>query len=146
MAEQPTFGFFPKGQSAADLSPASAFLGVDFRGWDAATQTATMSFTAPPSFGNARGGVQGGLIAGFLDEVMGAALYCHAGGEALPTTLDINMTLIRPVPIGPLVGKGRAIKIGRRVAYLEGELFDADGTLLARSTCTAIPTPIAGTE
>lgn len=108
--------------------------------------TATFDFAAPPEFTNARGGVQGGLIAAFLDEVMGAALYCASGGTALPTTLDLNMALIRPVPIGPLLGKGRAIKLGRRVAYLEGELFDGEGVLLARATCTAIPTPIAGAE
>ena len=136
----------PTDKKAADISPASALIGSDFRGWDAETLTATFDYTAPASFANAFGAVQGGLIGGFLDEVMGAALWCHSGGKMLPTTLDINMTIIRPVPIGPLVAKGRAIKVGRRVAYLEGELFDEGGKLLARSTATCIPTPIGGGE
>jgi len=144
MAQETISGLSQAAKAAAALSPASVLIGARFIGWDAETQTATFAYTAPPSFENARGGVQGGLIAGFLDEVMGAALYCHSGGKCLPTTLDITMTLIRPVPIGPLLGRGRAIKVGRRVAYLEGELFDEAGILLARSTCTAIPTAIAG--
>lgn len=130
--------------TAFDISPASALIGAQFRGWDEAVQTVTFGFTAPPSFANARGGVQGGLIAAFLDEVMGAVIYCASGGKALPTTLDINMTIVRPVPIAPLMAKGRAVKIGRRIGYLEAELFDEAGTLLARSTSTCIPTPIAG--
>ena len=34
----------------------------------------TARYTPPPSFASPRGAVQGGLIAGFLDEVMGKAL------------------------------------------------------------------------
>lgn len=146
MAANRMSAFFTGAKSAADLSPASKLLGAHLREWDADTMTASFDFAAPPEFENARGGVQGGLIAAFLDEVMGAALYCASNATALPTTLDLNMSLIRPVPIGPLIGKGRAIKLGRRIAYLEGELFDSDGTLLARATSTAIPTPVAGAQ
>jgi len=33
------------------------------------------------------------------------------------------------------------VKWGRTVAFLEGELFDPDGRLLAKATATAVPTP-----
>jgi len=33
------------------------------------------------------------------------------------------------------------IRRGRKVIFLEGELFDEAGKLLARATSTAIPTP-----
>ncbi len=146
MADEKMPGLVGELKSAADLSPASALIGARFIAWDEAAQTASFAFAAPASFANARGGVQGGLIAAFLDEVMGAALFCQSGGKALPTTLDLTMSLIRPVPIAALSAKGRVIKLGRRVAYLEAELFDAEGALLARATCTAIPTSIAGTD
>lgn len=126
------------------FSPASTLVGSRFRAWDEASQTCTFDYEAPPEFANAFGGVQGGLIAGFLDEVMGAALYCQSGQTHLPTTLDLTMSMLRPVPLGPLVAKGRVVKAGRRVAFLEGELFDPEGNLLARSTATAIPTPRLG--
>jgi acyl-coenzyme A thioesterase PaaI-like protein len=42
---------------------------------------------------------------------------------------------------GKLRGVGRVVKWGRQVAFTEGELYDADGRLLAKATGTAIPTP-----
>ena len=58
-----------------------------------------------------------------------------------PLNLEISMSLLKPVPAGPLVGRGRVVRRGRKVIFLESELFDAAGTLLARATSTAIPTP-----
>ena len=121
-------------------------MGVEFDSFDAEREEITLRFTAPDSFITPRGTVQGGLVAGFLDEVMGWAHVWATDHVEAPLNLDITMTLIRPVMAGPLVGKGRVIKRGRRVIYLEGELFDDAGNLLARSTSTAIPTPRPGSE
>jgi acyl-coenzyme A thioesterase PaaI-like protein len=33
------------------------------------------------------------------------------------------------------------VRWGRQVAFTEGELYDAEGRLLAKATGTAIPTP-----
>ena len=84
--------------------------------------------------------MQGGLIAGFLDEVMGAALLVSTDNEALPLNLDMNLTFVRMVPVETITARGRVVKAGRKVAFLEGELFDKEGRLLARATSTAIPT------
>ena len=124
-----------RGAAHADL------MGVEFGSFDAEREEITLRFTAPDSFITPRGTVQGGLVAGFLDEVMGWAHVWATDHVEAPLNLDITMTLIRPVMAGPLVGRGRVIKRGRRVIYLEGELFDDAGNLLARSTSTAIPTP-----
>ncbi|WP_345723430.1 PaaI family thioesterase [Qipengyuania vesicularis] len=129
-----------EGAAHADL------MGVVFDSFDAEREEITLRFTAPDSFITPRGTVQGGLVAGFLDEVMGWAHVWATDHAEAPLNLDITMTLIRPVMAGPLVGKGRVIKRGRRVIYLEGELFDDAGNLLARSTSTAIPTPRPGSE
>ena len=61
-----------------------------------------------------------------------------------PLNLEISMSLLKPVLAGPLIGKGRVIRRGRKVIFLEGELFDETGKLLARATSTAIPTPRPG--
>ncbi|WP_435418016.1 PaaI family thioesterase [Parerythrobacter aurantius] len=116
-------------------------MGVEFDSFDREREEITLRFRAPASFITPRGSVQGGLVAGFLDEVMGWAHVWATDHEEAPLNLDLTMTILRPVPAGPLVGKGRVIKRGRKAIYLEGELFDAEGKLLARSTSTAIPTP-----
>ena len=122
-------------------SPHSSLLGSEFIGFDEATNTATMRFTVKPEVCTWRGGVQGGLIAGYLDDVMGYAFAAATDGEMAPLNLDLSMSLLRLIPEGAtIIGKGRVVKAGRRVVFLEGELLAEDGTLYARSTSTAIPT------
>ena len=122
-------------------SPHSELLGSEFESWDEETQTATMRFTVRKEVTTWRGGVQGGLVAGYLDDVMGYAFVASTGGELAPLNLEISMTLIRLIPEGPLIGKGRVVKAGRRVAFLEAELLSENGMVYARATSTAIPTP-----
>lgn len=130
------------GPDDAGQSPHTALLGSEFVGWDAATQTATMHFTVKREVCTWRGGVQGGLVAGYLDDVMGYAYVAASGGAMAPLNLELSMSLIRLIPEGAtIIGKGRVVKAGRRVIFLEGELLAEDGTIYARSTSTAIPTP-----
>jgi uncharacterized protein (TIGR00369 family) len=124
-----------------DKSPHSALLGSRFVSFDEETQTATMHFTVRREMCTWRGGVQGGLVAGYLDEVMGYAYVAATGGEQAPLNLELSMSLMRLIPEGPLIGKGRVVKAGRRVIFLEGELLSEDGTVHARATSTALPTP-----
>ena len=135
---------YPDGSPSHVGAAHAELMGVEFDNFDAEREEITLRFTAPASFVTPRGSVQGGLVAGFLDEVMGWAHVWATGHAEAPLNLDIAMTLLRPVMAGPLVGKGRVIKRGKRVIFLEGELFDGEGTLLARSTSTAIPTPRPG--
>ncbi len=126
----------------AGQSPHTALLGSQFVSFDEATQTATMRFTVKREMTTWRGGVQGGLVAGYLDDVMGYAYVAATGGVMAPLNLDIAMSLIRLIPEGAtIIGKGRVVKAGQRVIFLEGELLAEDGTIYARSTSTAIPTP-----
>lgn len=132
-------GYYP---DDAEQSPHTALLGSEFVSWDAATQTVTMRFTVRREMTTWRGGVQGGLVAGYLDDVMGHAYLAATGGEMAPLNLDISMSLIRLIPEGStIMAKGRVVKAGQRVIFLEGELLAEDGTLYARSTSTALPTP-----
>lgn len=127
---------------SVEHSPHSALLGSSFVGYDEATATATMRFAVKREMTTWRGGVQGGLVAGYLDDVMGYAYVAMTGGEQAPLNLDINMTLLQLIPTGAtIIGKGRVVRAGRRVIFLEGELTAEDGTVLARATSTAIPTP-----
>lgn len=127
-------------------SPSAALMGSEFVSFDPEKRELTTRFTPPPSFASPRGAVQGGLIAGFLDEVMGGALLATTDGsqhgQKLPLNLDMKLSFVRMVPLGPIIAKGRVVKAGKRVAFLEGELFDEEGKLLARATSTAIPTDV----
>jgi uncharacterized protein (TIGR00369 family) len=126
---------------AGGESPHTALLGSEFLGFDQETATATMRFTVMREMCTWRGGVQGGLVAGYLDDVMGYAYVAMTGGEQAPLNLEISMQLLGLLPEGAtIIGKGRVVRGGRRVIFLEGELQTEEGQVLARATSTAIPT------
>ncbi len=128
-------------QEGANGSPHSNLLGSRFVSFDEETATATMQFTVKEEMTTWRGGVQGGLVAGYLDDVMGYAFVAMSGGEQAPLNLEISMQLLGLLPVGAtIIGKGRVVRAGRRVVFLEAELLSEEGQVLARATSTAIPT------
>ncbi len=91
---------------------------------------------------NPRGTVQGGFVAAMLDDTMGPAFVSSTGGAEAPVTLDMNVTFVAPVHPGRVIGKGSVIGRTRQTAFLQAELFDEQGKLLARATSTARIRPI----
>ncbi len=96
-----------------------------------------LTFEAPEAFTNGMGSVQGGLLASMLDSVMGAALATVLSeGERSPT-LEIKVSFIKPAKVGTIGGTAHVVHRGRSVAFVEGELHDPSGALLATATSTA---------
>ncbi|HWW26947.1 MAG TPA: PaaI family thioesterase [Caulobacter sp.] len=93
--------------------------------------------------GNPMGQVQGGFVCAMLDECMSVAGMIASGMTSVVPTLEMKTSFLRPALPGPLKGVGRVVKWGRTVCFLEGELYDPEGRLLARSSATAIPTPFS---
>lgn len=118
-------------------------MGAQVVGYDEDTQTVEMAFTLPPEFAAMRGSAQGGLLAGPIDEAFGAAMYMATGGK-LQLSLDLTMSFLRPVPMERITVKARAVKSGRRVAFLEAELFDHESKLCVRATATSMVTDWPG--
>ncbi len=99
--------------------------------------TSELTFEAPEEFTNGMGNVQGGLLAAMLDSVMGAALATVLGEDERPPTLEMKVSFIRPAKVGTIAGTARVVHRSKSVAFVEGELHDPAGTLLARGTVTA---------
>ena len=91
---------------------------------------------------NPHGHVQGGFVAAMLDDTMGPALVSMSGGTIAPASIDLQVSFVRPVRPGRVVGRGRVVHRGRSVVFLEAELFDTDGKLLARATSSGVPVEI----
>src|SRR5215471_4497626 len=85
--------------------------------------------------------IQGGYLCAMLDECMSVACMVASGMTHVAPTAEMKTTFLRPGMPGKLKGIGKVIRWGNRVAFTEGEIYDADGRLLAKATGTAIPTP-----
>ncbi len=123
--------------------PAAQLLGWELVAEDSEAGTIEIAFHPDDRMLNSRGTVQGGFVAAMLDDTMGPALVSLSGGTTMPSSIDLTVSFIRPVHPGRVVGRGRVVKAGRSVVFLEAELFDADDRLLARGTSSAIPVAIA---
>ena len=82
------------------------------------------------------GVVQGGFVTGWIDAAMAHAAIAMVGDEVVPMTLELKVSFFAPARPGTVFAEGWAIKHGRRTAFYEGALKDANGTLLAKATST----------
>jgi uncharacterized protein (TIGR00369 family) len=85
--------------------------------------------------------VQGGYLCAMLDECMSVACMVASGMTAVAPTVELKTSFFRPAGFGPLKGIGRVVRWGKTIAFTEGELYDAEGRLVAKATGTAVPTP-----
>ena len=124
------FDRFPK-------PPCAELLGWTLLDMDESAGTVRVGFTARPEFLNPAGFVQGGFLAAMLDDVMGPAALVMSGGWAFTSTIDMNVSFLAPARAGHLIGEGTVIQLGKTIGYLQGELRDEAGTLIARATSSA---------
>jgi uncharacterized protein (TIGR00369 family) len=117
--------------------PAAETLGWAIEDIDPAAGTVRVSFDAKPAFRNPMGNIQGGFLAAMLDDTMGPALVATLGPGEFAPTLELKINFLRPARPGRLVGTGRVVHRGGTVAFLAGDLSDAEGNLLATASATA---------
>ncbi len=117
-------------------------LGFDLQSWDEKTETIRVGFEARPEFRNPGGIIQGGMLAAMIDDAFGPLLIIATSRTMRPLTLDLNVTYISAGQVGKFVCEARIIRRGRSTAFLEGELFDDKGELIARATSTVKLVPM----
>ncbi len=89
---------------------------------------------------NPIGSVHGGYAATLLDSACGCAVHtCLAATQAY-TTLELKVAYHRTITqdTGPLRAEGSVVSIGRRAAFAEAKLIDAEGRLYASATSTLL--------
>ena len=100
--------------------------------------------TLDESVYNPIGVVHGGLVCTLLDTVAGCAVHTTLPAGMAYTSIEIKVNYLRPVHAtsGPLTAVGRVTKPGRRVAFAEGEILDAQGRGVATASSSLLVFPI----
>jgi len=73
-----------------------------------------------------------------LDDTIGPSILIKTRGKFIGPTIEMHTQFLAPLKLGPVTAEGRVTKLGRRIAFTEGELFDSDGTLCARATSSTM--------
>jgi len=118
--------------------PSAQTLATEVLDYDERTGEVHARFYAPASFTSPRGTIQGGLVAGFIDDIIGLPVLVVTDGQLAPLTLDLRLSYMKPVPVGTIYGKARIVKLGRKIGFLEAELYSEQGEVLVRSSTTVM--------
>ena len=132
-------------ETNANLPPCTVTLGnariidVDFE-----AEKVTIEFTNTDEHTHSGHIVQGGFVAGMIDNAMSMAVIMILKREYTPATLELKVSYYKSASQGINRAVGWIVKRGRSVAFLEGELYNEAGELLAKATSTARLLPMPG--
>ena len=118
-------------------NPASEFLGLEVLEVDTETLRVRLAFDAGPQVCNKWGGIHGGMVAAMLDDLMAIAVGLSLEWGEISPTLEMKASFVAAGRPGRLVGEGWTVKRGKSVAFIEAELRNEAGELVATGSSTA---------
>lgn len=100
---------------------------------------------ADERFANPAGIVQGGFLSAFADSAMGAATVTWAKDRrVLSANAELKVSFLKSVSVGTsLTCTAMVIGGGKRAAFVEAEVVDDAGTLVAKASSTYLLAPRA---
>jgi uncharacterized protein (TIGR00369 family) len=101
------------------------------------------NMTAGEQFANPAGVVQGGFVSALTDTAMASATITNLQGrKAFAANTELKISFLRPAVVGRLLTcTARVIGGGKRVTFVEAEVVDDTGTLVAKASSTYLLTP-----
>ena len=84
------------------------------------------------------GTVHGGILCDIADAAMGIAFATTLSPGESFTTVELKINFLRPVRQAQLRAAGRVVQRGRTIGYVECEITDETGKLVAKSNSTCL--------
>jgi len=111
---------------------------VGFEVPEAGNGRTVVTLRSGPHHFNPMGTLHGGILCDIADTAMGVAFASTlAPGESF-TTVELKINYLRPVREAKLRAEGRVIQRGRTIGYVECEVTDENGKLIAKSNSTCL--------
>ena len=86
---------------------------------------------------NPVGQAHGGMVGALVDDMCGLALIASLERIAAIPTINLNIDFYRPAWVDQeYTARSRTLKLGKRVAFCEMTVENAEGQLLLRGTCS----------
>lgn len=107
---------------------------------------AVIEYLAGPHMCHSGGVVQGGFVCGWIDAAMAHAVMGETGAEVTPMSLELKVSFFAPAGPGPVFAEGWIERRGKSTAFVEGQLKNAAGQVLAKGSSTIRLMPRAQVE
>jgi uncharacterized protein (TIGR00369 family) len=113
---------------------------IGFEAKEIADGRAIVTLAAGPQHANPMGTLHGGILCDIADAAMGMAFASTLAPEETFTTVELKINFFRPVWEANLKAEGKVVRRGRSLGYVECEIADEGGQLIAKasSTCMAL--------
>ena len=116
--------------------PVVALIGIRITGYDEGTGSCELEIGNQHL--NPMGRVHGGIVADLADAAMGIAAATVANEGESFSTLELSLNFFLPVKDGMLKANANVVRRGRRTAYVECEIRDEAGLLVAKAGSTTL--------
>jgi uncharacterized protein (TIGR00369 family) len=100
--------------------------------------TAVVTLSAGPQHANPMGTLHGGVLCDIADAAMGIAFASTLASNESFTTIELKINYFRPVWKAMLKAEGKVVRRGSTVGYLECEITDEAGKLVAKAASTCL--------
>jgi uncharacterized protein (TIGR00369 family) len=94
------------------------------------------SMRVKPRHKQLHGVVHGGVLATLADTVAAIAAYTTVPKDTNIATVELKINFLEPVANGRLKAQGRVLRTGRNFVVTECEIYQEDGTLIAKALLT----------
>jgi uncharacterized protein (TIGR00369 family) len=98
----------------------------------------TVEMEATRKHWNPMNTLHGGVYCDLADIAMGFSFLTTLNKDELFTTVDLRINYLKPVSTGKLIASSKIIKRGKRLGYVECEIVNDQGELVAKASSTCI--------
>jgi uncharacterized protein (TIGR00369 family) len=124
-------------------APAAVILGQELLEVNIATGSVKVAYMVSDALANRFGALHGGMTAAMMDDVISLAAGLSVEWGQITPTLEMKVSYIRQGKLGArLVAVARTVRRGSTVAFIEAELSDEAGALIAIASSTIAITPL----
>ena len=118
-------------------APAAEVMGQELLEVDVERGTVRVAYNTTPQLANRFGAIHGGMTAAMMDDIISLAAGLQIEWGQITPTLEMKVSYIKQgKPGSRLVAEARTIRRGSKVIFLEADLKDEEGALIATASST----------
>lgn len=124
-------------------APGAVLLGQELLDIDVAAGSVRVAYNTTDNLANRYGAIHGGMTAAMLDDVISLAAGLTIEWGQITPTLEMKVSYIAQGKIGArILAEARTIRRGATVIFLEADLKDETGKLIATASSTVMITQL----
>jgi len=120
-------------------APAAAVMGQELLAVDVEKGTVRAAYNTTDALANRYGAIHGGMTAAMLDDIISLAAGLSIEWGQITPTLEMKVSYIAQGKIGArILAEARTVRRGGTVIFLEADLKDETGKLIATASSTVM--------